>query len=409
MQHSVPLPHPVDKTMADELAKESAYVSRHIRSFTVDRDASAAVVVVADQADQTATVALIERYISAMLRGYRGEDNTTIVRRTSRRDPGPIHQDVYRELQRRKWLFELGPGHVALAGPALRLAQFIDRYASSRYRAEYSTVERSFPALLTADLLARCGYLESHPNLVTWVTHLVEDLDLIEAYRQANLGPVAGQPPDQLALEPPSVALNPAACLPAYATLEKEQVPEQGLALTWLGRVFRYESRNLSALERLWEFSVRELVYTADHGQISRWRDHVMDLVCDMATDFDLDMTIQLAVDPFFATVAAAKRLWQQSMASKYEIRLTVGYDLDAQPRTVASGSVNLHGAFFAERFGIRTHTGEHAATACVGLGVERWAFAIFAQHGFDEQRWPRLLRDETFVDTVGSRICERL
>lgn len=407
MRHSIPLPQPIDRAMADELVKESAYVSTDIRSFTVDQGGRTAVVDLAEQADQTAAVAMIERYISAMLHGYRG-DEITIVRRTDRSDRGPIHPAVYQELKRRAWLFELGPGHVALAGPALRLAQFVDRYASQRYRAEYSIVERSFPAFVSADLLARCGYLESHPNLVTWVTHLVEDFDLIEDFRRANLGPAAGRSPDPATLRSPGIALNPAACLPAYATLGNEQVPAQGLALSWLGRVFRYESRNLTALERLWEFNVRELVYVADPYQVLSWQDHAFDLICDIATAFDLEMTIQLATDPFFATVAAAKRLWQQSMESKYEIRLSVGEEQDGEPRSIAAGSVNLHGTFFAERFDIRTVGDQQAATACLGLGIERWVMAIFAQHGFDEQRWPRLLSDQTFVDTTGTTSLTR-
>jgi seryl-tRNA synthetase len=402
MQHSIPLPHQVDKGMAEELVKESVYVSRNIRSFAVDAEGKTAIVDITAQADQKATVALIGRYITAMLSGYRG-DETTTVRHTARRDPGPIHPDVYQELKRRKWLFELGPGHVALAGPALRLTQFIDQYAARRYRDEYPVIERRFPALISTDLLAWCGYLESHPNLVTWVTHLVEDFDLIESFRQANLGPADGPPPDPQTLAPPDLALNPAACLPAYLTLQDEQVPAQGLTLSWAGQVFRYESSNLTTLERLWEFTVRELVHLAEPDQITLWRDHVVDLVCDIAAAFDLDMAVQLATDPFFATVAAAKRLWQQSMASKYEIRLTVGQDRDGQSRSIAAGSVNLHGAFFAERFGIQTQTGQPVATACVGLGIERWAFAIFAQHGFDQARWPRLLRDQTFADTAKS------
>jgi hypothetical protein len=153
----------------------------------------------------------------------------------------------------------------------------------------------------------------------------------------------------------------------AYATLESETVPAAGLALSWQGRVFRYESRNLSTLERLWEFSVRELVCVADPDRLPRWRDDVVDLICEMATDFDLDLTIRPATDPFFATVAAAKRFWQQSMASKYEVRLTVGQDHDGAPVSVAAGSVNLHGTFFAERFDLRTDAGHRAGTACAG------------------------------------------
>ncbi|MGH6914529.1 MAG: amino acid--[acyl-carrier-protein] ligase, partial [Geminicoccales bacterium] len=68
----------------------------------------------------------------------------------------------------------------------------------------------------------------------------------------------------------------------------------------------------------------------------------------------------------------------------------------DGAPRTLACGSINLHGRFFGDRFGIGA-AGGVASTACVGLGIERWVLAGFSQHGFEPDRWPAEVRRAIF------------
>jgi seryl-tRNA synthetase len=396
MQLRFPLHYKIDKDTAGELVKESVYVSKDISAFYIDENMNAVVVETGAHADQQAISDKVERYLAAMLFGYR-EVEPKIYLRTTRKDSGPIASQIYDELQRRQWLFEIGAGHIALAGSALRLAEWIDRYAASYYADRFGAVARSLPALIRSDILARCGYFESHPNNVTMVTHLIEDFDSIEEFRRANLGSGTLQLPRFDALESPTVCLNPAACFPVYYTLENQTIPDAGLCLTWLGRVFRYESRNINELERLWEFNVREIVFVGDDDYIAHKREQAVAFIGELAGALDLDMFIQVATDPFFATVSAAKKLWQQSMEAKYEIRLIIGGDSGDAPRTLAAGSVNLHGAFFGDQFSIRTDAGATVSTACVGLGIERLMFAAFAQHGFDEMRWPAQLRQAIF------------
>jgi hypothetical protein len=111
----------------------------------------------------------------------------------------------------------------------------------------------------------------------------------------------------------------------------------------------------------------------------------------------DLECRIETASDPFFATVAAARTFWQRAQEVKNEIVLEIEPSADGTPRALACGSINLHGRFFGDRFGIAEADGEIAATGCVGLGIERWVLAAFSQHGFDPERWPAAVRHEIF------------
>ena len=56
-----------------------------------------------------------------------------------------------------------------------------------------------------------------------------------------------------------------------------------------------------------------------------------------------------------------------------------------------------MAGTLFGHAFGIRTHEGEIATTACVGFGLERLVLALFSQHGFEPRRWPRAMREVVF------------
>jgi hypothetical protein len=173
--------------------------------------------------------------------------------------------------------------------------------------------------------------------------------------------------------------------------------------------VFRYESRNLVGLDRLWEFNVRELVFVGSEAHVADCRKRVLPVIGELAEIFDLECRIETASDPFFATVSAARTFWQRAQEVKNEIMLTIEPGPAGARRELACGSINLHGKFFGDRFdigvadggvangGAGDGTAATAATACVGLGIERWVLAAFSQHGFAPERWPVAVRREIF------------
>ena len=71
--------------------------------------------------------------------------------------------------------------------------------------------------------------------------------------------------------------------------------------------------------------------------------------------------------------------------------------DVGSGAASVAAGSINMAGTLFGHAFGIRTHEGDIATTACVGFGLERLVLALFSQHGFEQRRWPRAMQEVVF------------
>ncbi len=392
----IDLPRQIDPDLAADLEKESAFVSPFLNRLRVSGSRSTVELEIADRARDTEVQAKVERFLEAMLKRTHTFE-TKVFQRTWRRDDGPFATGVHDELERRGWLFDYGRGRVALSGPALALAGLIDAKAAGLYADHFQAVPGSFPAFVDAGILRRCGYFDSHPNAVSFVGHMIEDFDAIEAFRQANGCAEGALMPPIEHVHLPGLCLNPAACFPCYPTLEGRRIGHDGAAFTWQGRVFRYESRNLAGLDRLWEFNVRELVFVGSEEQVAACRRRVLPVIGELALMFDLECRIETASDPFFATVAAARTFWQRAQEVKNEIMLPIEPGPDGAPRALACGSINLHGRFFGDRFDITAQDGERAATGCVGLGIERWVLAAFSQHGFEPDRWPAAIRRAIF------------
>lgn len=388
------LPREVDNEVAGDIEKESVFVSPYIDRIVVERDRKKARVLLKRGAQIDDVADKAKRYLAVMVRQIGGFD-IKVFGETKRRDQGDYVGNINAELVARGWMHDYGKGQVAYAGPVLRLANLINRKAGELYRSALNAKDSHFPALIDADTLKKCGYFDSHPNAVTFVGNVIEDFDAIEKFRLANSCSEGALLPERDHVHIDGMCLNPAACFPCYPSLGG-RVLTSGECYTWMGRVFRYESRNINGLDRLYEFNVRELVFVGDEAFVRDCRQKALPIVEELAAFVDLDCRIQTATDPFFATVSAAKKFWQAAQEVKNEIKIPV-LDGQGNQKLLACGSINLHGNFFGQRFDIKGGDGQPAQTGCVGLGIERWVLAAFTQHGFDERRWPDAVRREIF------------
>ncbi len=388
------LPRAVDHEVAGDIEKESVFVSPYIDRIFVNADGLTARVVTRPGADLVEIKEKAARFLEVMVKQVSGFEIKVFID-TKRKDTGPYFTGVNDELVKRGWMHDYGKGQVAYSGPVLKLAKLINDKSGELYKAAFNAKDSHFPAMIDADTLHKCGYFDSHPNAVTFVGNVVEDFDAIEEFRRANSCSEGALLPKQEHIHIDGMCLNPAACFPCYPTLTGQDFKE-GQCYTWLGRVFRYESRNINGLDRLYEFNVRELVFVGSEEYVRSCRAKALPIVEELASFIDIDCQVQTATDPFFATVSAAKKFWQAAQEVKNEIKIPA-LGNDGSQKMLACGSINLHGNFFGKRFGFTCENGEPAQTGCVGLGIERWVLAAFTQHGFDEMRWPEAVRNNIF------------
>lgn len=380
----------VDPELVAELEKGAAYASAQLERFRITEDRCSAEIECAEEArDEVASK--VRRYLDAVIATFRSFGEPDELAHGARRDAGPMAHDAFAELVRRRWVRPLGRGQVGFAGGAFALKRALDDAVRDLARATFGAQDEDYPALLDPDVLARAGYFGSFPQSVCLVSHLAEDFDAIEAFRHANTESASLSLPDPGALRSTDAALRPAVCLPVYRALEGTSVPAEGLVVTTAGKAFRYESANMEGLTRLWDFSMREIVFVGSAAFVEAQRARAVDAVKALMHAWDLAFRLVSASDPFFATVRGTKALWQRSRGLKHEVVV------DAGAGPIAAGSINVAGTLFGEAFRISTHDGGAATTACVGFGLERLVLAMFGQHGFERARWPSRLGEIVF------------
>ena len=119
----------------------------------------------------------------------------------------------------------------------------------------------------------------------------------------------------------PDTCLSPATCYHVYHLHAGTIVPAAGTVHGVCGKCFRFESTNTSDLRRLWDFTMREIVFMGTREQVWQHREVGLERTAALLTEHRLASEIRTASDPFFtAPDAMAKTYFQLSSETKYEI-----------------------------------------------------------------------------------------
>jgi seryl-tRNA synthetase len=237
-----------------------------------------------------------------------------------------------------------------------------------------------FPPVIAKRTLERAGYLKSFPNLCGAVFSFAGNeaaaLDLVDRAQRGDDW--------SKHLSMTDVVLAPAACYPAYpAIAQRGQLPSGGVTLD-LGdaEVFRNEPSENPA--RLQTFHQRELVRIGETEQVLAWRELWMNRAKNILEECGLEVTLELASDPFFGRGGKLLAKSQREQSLKFELLVPI-----ASPEPTAVASFNFHQDHFGSVFGIQLHDGRVANSACLGFGLERIVLALFRAHGMDVRDWP--------------------
>ena len=394
---TIKLPKAIGDELAAAVEDQGPYAAPEVLRVRVSDDRSEVAVECEAGADQAALRPQVERYVDDFVKRFRAVAGKVYRQLARTRDPGPMGAGVFNELVRRGWAFQLGDGQVGLAGPALKLVEALDQRFRRMAMSEFGAVEHRYPTFIPTDVLRRCGYFGAFPHLVSLVSHFVEDYRKLKEIRDANAESEEVVIPDRGAIVDAAACVTPATCYHVYQSLEGKTLRAPGQIFTATGRCARYESTNMIGLDRLWEFTMREMVLVGGEEWVTETRQKGMDAFIGLVEEWDLECTVETANDPFFGPVYATKSFWQSQGGLKYELRFAVEPGEGGKPRTISCGSANLHEGFFGQTFKLQLSDGAPVFTGCVALGVERLALAVFTQHGLEPDRWPAPLRDAVF------------
>jgi seryl-tRNA synthetase len=278
-------------------------------------------------------------------------------------------------------------------GPLLsRLIAYFERHFVDLAES-FGAAPYRFPTLIPGKYLQRVGYFSAFPHSLTFATHLREDLDAIDQFAQHAACDDHGlnTPPESFAKI--QALLSPAVCYHLYFALADKPLPGGQVIATAVGNCFRYEAINLVSLERLWNFTMREVIFVGSKDFVLANRETARQRMEQVFEKIGLAYRVESANDPFFIGEFRKQVAFQSAFQLKFEIRARLPY----KDATLAVGSYNYHQDFFGRHLAISLPDGSPAHTGCVAFGLERIAFAFLAQYGFDPASWPAEIK-ELFV-----------
>ncbi len=307
-----------------------------------------------------------------------------IAKTVARQDvlPSSYRDDPHPLLAEQGELVSFGRGRYGFGPKLIALMNAFDSRILE-LAADFQAPAYMFPSLIGADVLDRCRYFRNFPASLNLVSHLREDHALLQEFTRAAHWDGEQLDFDRTALSSVECLLSPAVCFHWYAWLKDAELPAPRI-ITAIGKCFRYESSNLTGLERLWDFTMREIIFVGSGQFVLDNRKTCIDFCVQFLNELGVAYQISSATDPFFADAYAAQAAYQQGFDLKFELQLTLPYS----GKKLAVGSTNYHQDFFGRSFGIQAG-GSSAHTGCLAFGLERMALAFVAQHGVDEKHWP--------------------
>jgi seryl-tRNA synthetase len=380
-QYTIELPTTPHEMAREEIRKQVAFLSKNIRDVRFDGEGKRILFEGPDEQHDSVQES-VKKLATRIERALRNVERKVIFRSKSvdsvRFDANPDLTGIH----------FLGMGQVALSGVPLQLYRYFDRVFEDFGRA-WNAVPVLTPTLIPSGTLSRCDYFRSFPQTLTFAAHLREDTQLVEEFRARHATAEDLDDKTLADLDRPEACLSPAVCYHVYHLQQDRTVPTDGLVYSICGKCFRYESTNLSDLRRLWDFTMREVVFLGSREQVLKERERSIQMMADFLDSHELAGEIRTASDPFFISPdAVSKTYFQLSSESKFEVSLLLPHG-----ERTAVGSHNYHSDFFGRAFHTDVADAGPMHSVCVAFGIERWVHAFLQQHGSDAHRWPEPMR----------------
>ena len=303
-----------------------------------------------------------------------------------------LSEDPQPELERRRDVIPIEPGFFSFQGDALRVLQALN-HSVQQMGAEFGAIEQQHPAVWPVRLFKKIDYFREFPQQMILCAPVKDDFHARTEFskRFDKDGDFESVPMNELMADA-TYGLQPAVCDCCYYTLEGARGLENQFYTT-VNNVFRNERSGTNQLDRLTNFTVRDIMFVGSEEYVLEARQKVIERLSEFLVSLGINAKIETANDPFFANESAMKSVFQNVHRLKYELLAYIPH-LDKE---IATGSINLHTDFFGRAFDIQGADGAVAHSGCIGVGMERMTYALFCQHGANLEDWPQPVL--TFLD----------
>ena len=285
-------------------------------------------------------------------------------------------------------VIQTGPGIFSFQGAFLNVLKSCERYFES-VATRLQAVEQRYPTLWPVDLYKKINYFSEFPQQIILSAALENDYssreNFAKKYHKDEQYSSVNMEQD---FAHSHFGMQCAVCDTCYYNIRGSRNYPNSLFTTH-NRVYRNEKSPTDSLDRLTEFTVRDIMFVGSKEHVLEYRQHMLNEAENLLAGLDLESKIETADDPFFTNDTVMKNLFQSSAELKYELQVKLNHS----GAFIAVGSVNTHLDFFGESFDIRLEDESYAYSGCTGIGFERLAYALYCQYGEKTDNWPAQVR----------------
>ena len=257
------------------------------------------------------------------------------------------------------------------------------------FASELGAIEQEYPTIWPVDLYKKINYFYEFPQQLIMCATVKNDFEsrnkFAEKYKKEN--EFESIEIDEL-FEESTYGLESAVCDCCYYALSGTKDNENHY-YTCYNKVFRNENSKTRQLDRITNFSVRDIMFVGSETFVLESREVLIRKISQFLSALELNCKIETANDPFFTNQAAMKSVFQNSSSLKYELLAEIPH----LGKAIAVGSINNHLDMFSQAFDFKTPSGGMAHSGCIGVGMERLVYALHCQHGERVEDWPVAVR----------------
>ncbi len=215
----------------------------------------------------------------------------------------------------------------------------------------FNANELYVPSLISEQVLKKANYISSFPHQLTIASYIDKNYSLHSKKIQNS-----------------NLYLTPSACLHIYPMLENKAI--KNCAFTTRAQVYRHESEDFDGRTRLWNFTVREIVFVGGEDFVKSSLKTFELYVLDFVEKFDLNIKILPATDHFYPT---KENIIKEKMQLTNSLKKELICNINGQDISLAS--FNFHGFHFSKPFNFDSNSS--IVSGCIGFGLERWIAAL--------------------------------
>lgn len=308
----------------------------------------------------------------------------------------PFKEDPFEVAKRLGWIVEFpGRGQWIYSPQYAKLLMALEGLIVEEIALKLGFEEVLFPKLIPLEVIQKMpGYLDELPEGMYYVCPPPREPEAFTNFKK-QLKLTRRVPTDELekCLKEPAYVLAPAQCEPFYHLLSRRRLRLENMPVKFFDRsgwTYRWEGGAVEGLVRVQEFRRIEFVYAGKPDDVVEIRDAVKDKSIKIAGDLGLEWRLLVATPFYMRTGGIEGDVSDSRNVATYDIEARLPY----KDGWLEIGSYNVSRTKFNKTFRIKEVKDREIWTGCCGFGSSRWTLGFLAQHGFDQEKWPRKIME---------------